>query len=346
MGKTGRLKLGHFSSRVKFGPCGSDQMEWRMEHKKESLLSVVNGKKRKHRKSKGINRAISTLQMKNVDNEETVESPVRESGNHKKRKLGAKKIARDEVTEKCHRRTKLGAVTTHPFETDYGDHFETPQVAYQHLSPALHKLAQKLRKQPAELRIYDPFFCEGSVVKRLRTLGFPCVIHQNRDFWALRKEQLPEYDILVTNPPFSGDHKERILNFCVKSHKPWALLMPNYVATKSYYTLCLNRVLPFYIAPLQKYQYTHPEGTGHSDSPFESFWFVLVAKRQEEQEAAAVEIEYSNATAFQVHKNVEALRKCRLVPTVKRKNPKQRRKEKARVQAIEISTRVKNSSGR
>ncbi len=41
---------------------------------------------------------------------------------------------------------------------------------------------------------------------------------QKRDFYAdVRKGRVPEYDILVTNPPYSGDHKERILKFCMDS---------------------------------------------------------------------------------------------------------------------------------
>jgi hypothetical protein len=38
------------------------------------------------------------------------------------------------------------------------------------------------------------------------------------------------YDVLVTNPPYSADHKERALGFCLASAKPWLLLLPNYVA--------------------------------------------------------------------------------------------------------------------
>ena len=87
--------------------------------------------------------------------------------------------------------------------------------------------------------------------------------------------------MLVTNPPYSGDHKERVIEFCLDSGKPWALLLPNYVATKQYYTAAVakhsvhhgriggggggGKQQPFYIVPQPglQYQYTHPEGTGH-----------------------------------------------------------------------------------
>ena len=36
---------------------------------------------------------------------------------------------------------------------------------------------------------------------------------------------MPDYDVLVTNPPFSGTHLGRILRFCAASGKPWMLLV-------------------------------------------------------------------------------------------------------------------------
>ncbi len=71
---------------------------------------------------------------------------------------------------------------------------------------------QELKKSPATLRIYDPFYCDGAAVRHLKSQGFHCVIHENVDFWSLVKSaRVPEYDVLVTNPPFSGDHKVNVL---------------------------------------------------------------------------------------------------------------------------------------
>jgi hypothetical protein len=56
----------------------------------------------------------------------------------------------------------------------------------------------------------DPFYCEGAVVKHLNSLGFQSVIHKNEDFWNhVQRKSVPDYDVLVTNPPFSGEHKVR-----------------------------------------------------------------------------------------------------------------------------------------
>ena len=49
----------------------------------------------------------------------------------------------------------------HPFETEPGDHAETPLDAYEHIAPLLTRLARRLDTTPALLRIYDPYYCEG-----------------------------------------------------------------------------------------------------------------------------------------------------------------------------------------
>lgn len=52
---------------------------------------------------------------------------------------------------------------------------------------------------------------------------------------------MSEHDILVTNPPYSGEHKTKLLDFLSKNiapnsqFRPFALLLPAYIATKSYW---------------------------------------------------------------------------------------------------------------
>ena len=41
--------------------------------------------------------------------------------------------------------------------------------------------------------------------------------------------------MVLTNPPYSGDHVERLLRFCRSNGKPFLLLMPNYFIAKPYY---------------------------------------------------------------------------------------------------------------
>ena len=60
----------------------------------------------------------------------------------------------------------------HPFDSQPGDHAETPLVSYQHIQPLLQRLAQRQGTTAAALRVYDPFYCTGKAERRLREVGF------------------------------------------------------------------------------------------------------------------------------------------------------------------------------
>jgi hypothetical protein len=95
--------------------------------------------------------------------------------------------------------------TDHPFQTEPGDHAETPLEAYEHIAPLLHRLARRLDKTPGSLRIYDPYYCEGGMLTHMHALGFESVYNRPEDFYAKQATgSCPEYDVLCTNPPFSG----------------------------------------------------------------------------------------------------------------------------------------------
>jgi hypothetical protein len=64
------------------------------------------------------------------------------------------------------------------FQADSEDHCETCLEAYRDVAPLLHQLARRLGKAPAELRIYDPYFCAGSAAAHLATLGFTNVYNR------------------------------------------------------------------------------------------------------------------------------------------------------------------------
>jgi len=125
---------------------------------------------------------------------------------------------------------------TMQWDVDPADHCETPYIAYSHIRPILKRLAQRLRKDPAELAIWDPYFCLGTVKKHLARLGFMNVTNRKVDFYRTIVEgQAPAYDVLVTNPPFGRDHIERLMDFVLASDKAWFLLMPSYVHRKAYW---------------------------------------------------------------------------------------------------------------
>ena len=56
----------------------------------------------------------------------------------------------------------------HPFSVDDADHCETPFEAYADVEPLLARVAAALQRPTTELRLYDPYFCEGSVTQHLQ----------------------------------------------------------------------------------------------------------------------------------------------------------------------------------
>lgn len=177
-----------------------------------------------------------------------------------------------------------------PYETNYNDHFETPLQAYQDLEIVLKIFAESQTSDShLSLSIYDPYYCNGRTRVLLQQLGYRKVIHERRDFYKdIELDSIPLHDVLVTNPPYSDEHKQRCFDYCFQSGKPFCLLLPNYVASRSYFRALLEKRCQedsknastaqqthymLYLVPSQTYQYEHPEGTGHTSSPFESLWF-------------------------------------------------------------------------
>jgi hypothetical protein len=118
-----------------------------------------------------------------------------------------------------------------PFAAVADDHCETAYEALADVSLVLAALARAMGRSPASLRLYDPFYCAGASAEHLRALGFPLVHNAKEDFYAtVRASQEPEFDVLVTNPAFSGDHMRHLLAYAAAAGKPFMLLMPNYVA--------------------------------------------------------------------------------------------------------------------
>lgn len=149
-----------------------------------------------------------------------------------------------------------------------------------------------------ELTVYDPYFCQGAVRDALAALGL-CrdrVLNANRDFYAdVAQGSWPAHDVLVTNPPFSADHKQRLLDFLLARQRPrgapFLLLLPAWLAATDYWAdfvakladvrgrpragrTAERRAGVFYLSPCERYGFRHPEATGHAVSPFHAVWFV------------------------------------------------------------------------
>jgi hypothetical protein len=99
--------------------------------------------------------------------------------------------------------------TPHPppaplaFAAAEDDHCETAPEAYAHIADLLMLVALSIGKTAETLRIYDPYYCNGAVVRHLGALGFASVYNTNEDFYAVLAEgRLPAFDVIVTNPPY------------------------------------------------------------------------------------------------------------------------------------------------
>jgi hypothetical protein len=135
---------------------------------------------------------------------------------------------------------KEAASISHPYDHDPADDCETSFQAYSDVAAVLKKLAQRLGKSKEALCIWDPYYCNGKTKVHLRKLGFQNVVNENEDCYAMMEgsKPLPGFDVLVTSPPYSRDHIERLLKFTRACGKPFLLLLPDYVHRKSYYPGC------------------------------------------------------------------------------------------------------------
>ena len=192
--------------------------------------------------------------------------------------------------------------TLFPFETDPDDHCESPIDAYRDIVPMLRlfdNMKSRTRQDSTSSPcIYDPYYCNGAVIKNLETLGFPNVYNRKEDCYIVwdtcssadgaksKNSDYPSFDVLVTNPPYSGDHIEKLIDHVTTSKlfgdRPWFLLLPQFVHKKDYYIQKTRNIRPFYMVPRKRYVYLPPPTFRESkksdvhkkSSPFVSMWYV------------------------------------------------------------------------
>eukprot|EP00560_Eucampia_antarctica_P007993 CAMPEP_0197831726 /NCGR_PEP_ID=MMETSP1437-20131217/11733_1 /TAXON_ID=49252 ORGANISM="Eucampia antarctica, Strain CCMP1452" /NCGR_SAMPLE_ID=MMETSP1437 /ASSEMBLY_ACC=CAM_ASM_001096 /LENGTH=519 /DNA_ID=CAMNT_0043434763 /DNA_START=15 /DNA_END=1574 /DNA_ORIENTATION=+ len=178
-----------------------------------------------------------------------------------------------------------------PYPTDSDDHCESPTNAYLDIVPLLNKIAEVNSVSSKELAIYDPYYCNGSVIENLASLGFSNVYNRKEDCYAKwESKSAPKCEIFCTNPPYSEDHIPKLFNYLMKDTamlgKPWFLLMPTWVHKKDYYVEALRKangsIQPFYIVPKKRYIYVPPKNfrdkkksdVHKKSSPFVSMWYI------------------------------------------------------------------------
>ena len=240
-------------------------------------------------------------------------------------KIERQKLLRED--EDKIRALKARGRTELPFEAEDDDHCETSPTAYAHIAPLLELLARKLhKKKPAKhLKIYDPYYCAGGTVQHLQGLGFPQVYNQPEDFYQIIADhKIPPHDVIVTNPPYSGDHFDRLLEFLQQSHRPFFLLLPSHFSKRPAYQDFVKAMSQdnnddglVFVTPPERYHYWTPEGRrsatkkddnskqsskkrkrtqahhnlhlGSRNSPFCSHWFVSLAPVISKQEVLALD---------------------------------------------------------
>ena len=204
------------------------------------------------------------------------------------------------------------------------DHAETPMDAYRDVAPIL--------KAAGATTVYDPYYCNGSVIEKLRRLGYSCV-NRNRDFYEDVKTGLPPHNFLLTNPPYSSDHIERLVKICVERKVPFALLLPTFVVAKPFWVDAIKRLdpKPFYVFPHKRYTYEPPSwASAETTSPFMSGWFVwLPTSISRPAMSSRVDLFLDVDAISSDYRDVTD-------PKKKRPNPRARKKQKAR-RAIKAS---------
>lgn len=220
-----------------------------------------------------------------------------------------------------------------PYKVDYNDHFETPKVAYEHLQPLIQTLFPK-SQQPT---LYDPYYCNGRTAVILKELGYTSIQHERRDFYQdISNGTVPNYDLLITNPPYSDQHKSQCFQYCFQrlrnDNLPFCILVPNYVASKEYFQQLLSSSQQqelVYLVPTSKYEYDHPEGTGKEVPPFQSIWYCGIGAANVQRIKEAFRAKKAQVT---VASSLDELVSLKAIPTRRRPNPRQRRKMKKQQQ--------------
>ena len=196
------------------------------------------------------------------------------------------------------------AAAPSPAGVSRADHRETSDAAIRDIAHVLRALAPCCLPPgapPSQLRLWDPYYCQGTVKVHYARHGFPLCHNKREDFYAVaRRGSLPPHDVLATNPPFSADHIERALGFCAGNGVPWVMLLPSNVLGREWWGGMAVRLQrggaaapPMFLAPATSpYGFDHrrPSGggagpksargakqkKGHAPSaaPLETIWFI------------------------------------------------------------------------
>lgn len=156
------------------------------------------------------------------------------------------------------------------------DDRETPLKAIEDIFPIIISIKIYKQSQLEDIQIYDPYYCNGNIKIRLQSLGLNINKIQNEPidcYQAQKKNLVKPFDLLLSNPPYSGDHIRRCIQYSVKSKKPWLLLLPSNVIHRQWFVNDIKNYNIMYIAPYEKYIFEVNE-TNISHIPMVTIWFL------------------------------------------------------------------------
>ena len=150
----------------------------------------------------------------------------------------------------------------------------------------------------------------------------------------IESKSVPRHDILMTNPPYSGDHVDRLISHVVAAQKPFALLIPTYYLGRDVWRRAASQLSPqpFYVCPHRRYAYLPPAwareaAAARTTAPFTTAWFCWRPQGATGlQFSSRVDVFRSAASVASQYRDVTDSLK-------KRPNPKARKRQKAARQA-------------
>ena len=119
------------------------------------------------------------------------------------------------------------------------DDYMTPKYAWENIIEYI----------PNNKIIWEAFFGDGESGTYLKELGFN-TIHEPIDFF--NDDTLPEYDLIISNPPFS--EAKKVMDRLYKLDKPFILIMPSAKINTSYFRNWKNKNLQI-IIPRKRIQF-------------------------------------------------------------------------------------------
>jgi hypothetical protein len=96
--------------------------------------------------------------------------------------------------------------------------------------------------------IYDPFYCNGLVIKEWKKLNKICI---NEKLDAFNREHPKTYDIIISNIPFSL--KKECLELFFKLNKPFIMLCPVDILVREYMNKYFDKLQ--FIVPKKRYNF-------------------------------------------------------------------------------------------